>query len=199
MPSPARINIDDKETTIIFSGGATMSELARMMSMDRRDVLSLLVKNNVRSTGKRDGNPIYPIKEAMRYLARPPDSVLERVIQGNLKSLPPALMKDYWFGKRASLAYGREVGNLWTTEKVMEYCGEAFQAIRMAVMLLPDQLQRELALPATQMGRLEEIIDEVMKDAKRKLVDAFGDRAKAPNNAGRADSEPEDEGDDGEV
>lgn len=198
MPPPARTK-NPLETTIIFSGGATMSEMAQMMSMDRRDVQHLLVKNSVRSSGSRDGHPVYQIKEAMRYLVRPPDNVLERVIQGNHRSLPPALTKDFWFGKRASLAYNREVGNLWTTDKIVEYCGEAYQAIRMAVMLLPDQLQRELALPVDKMARLEAIVDEVLKDAKRKLVDSFGELAAAPGNAGRADFEPEDEGDDGEV
>lgn len=188
MPAARRIELTPDENVTIFSGLATIPQFAQMMGMDMRDVRKFLVSNGVVSTAKRDGNPVYPIKEAMRYLARPPDNILARVIQGNHKSLPPELAKDYWTAKRSELAYNMAVENLWSTDRIMAYCGEAFQTIRLSIMLLPDQLQRILSLPEEDMGNIISAVDEVLADAKDKLIDAFSKRSTADSNVGRADA-----------
>ncbi len=165
---------DSAESKIIFSGGATMTEFAEMFRVDRRTAQRHLL--NLQPIGERNGAPLYSVREAAGRLAPIQDDVIARVLRMNHADLPKSLSKEFWQALETKLRYLQRSGALWPTTQVIEYCGAAFNEIRMALLLVPDALDRELTLTPELRERIQDLIYGVLKDAARRLVEEFRKR-----------------------
>lgn len=164
------------ESVIIFSHGAVMTELAEMFQVDRRTAQRQLL--HLQPIGSRNGAPLYSVKEAASRLAPIPDDVVVRVLRMNHKDLPKDLSKEFWQALESKIRYLVRAEELWPTEQIIEYCGAAFNEIRMALLLIPDALGHEFTLTLEMRERTQQLVDGVLKDAARRLVTEFKKRRK---------------------
>lgn len=164
---------DAPETQIAFGNGANITELAQMFEMERRDVTKKLARGDLKPVGRRNGHPVFSVKEAARLLVLPSNRVVAQVLGMHHYQLPPMLKKEYWAARKLRQGYLVEREDLWSTARVASYMGEAFQQIRMALLLLPDALARRSQLTEAQRDVLNTITDGVLTDARERLVNSF--------------------------
>ena len=168
-PRAATLEADD-----ILLRGLTARQLAIAFEMDTTTVARRLAP--VKPVGSRDGQHIWRLKDAAPYLVPLPDDVVARVIRMNHTDLPPKLRKDFWDSMKAQLAVLSQEGQIWTTEGVVAYVGEAFRNIRMAIALIPDTLASRAALTEKQTEVVNASIDGCLTDIQQRLNRLFAGR-----------------------
>lgn len=166
-----RANLDTESRGIIFQG-ASANQLGELFNMRPADVLKRLGDLQPAGFG-RQGNPLYLIKDAAARLIRIPvtpemiDAYMRRV---NARDLPPILNKIYWEGKMVRERYREQANELWLTADVIRVASEAFQSLRMSVLLIPDVLRDETDLSERQFAVVQAIIDKALEVARVRLV-----------------------------
>lgn len=171
LPVNERQNLDTESRGIIYQG-ASVNQLADLFRMKTPDVMRRLGDLAPVGTG-RQGNPIYDVAQAAARLIRIP--VTEEMIDGymkrvNARDLPPILNKIYWEGLMVRERYREQIGELWSTTDVLQAASDAFQSLRMSLLLIPDVLRDETSLDERQVGIAQRIIDKALEDARAKLV-----------------------------
>lgn len=166
-----RVNLDAESRAIIFQG-ASVNQLAEMFRLKTPDVARRLGDLRPIGTG-RQNNPLYDIRDAAARLIRIPvtpemiEAYMRRV---NPRDLPPITNKILWEGMTARRRYEEQVGDLWSTVDVIAVASEAFQSIRMSLLLVPDVLRDNVGLTESQFSVVQGIVDAALEDARLKLV-----------------------------
>jgi hypothetical protein len=164
------------ETAAIIGIGATQTELVQIFRMDHKKVR--LQMANVVSSGRRNGTPVWPIREAAPFLLPKPDTPDEAELVGKILrmhhlDLPKMLSKEYWYGQNQRLNYLERIGDLWDTSAVVELAGDAFKTIRLELMLASDAVEREAGLTLTQRDVIDRLMMSALENMREKLVDGF--------------------------
>lgn len=169
--------------------GCTISVLAEIFSMKRQNVERKLA--NCPSSGiSKAGTPLYRLAEAAQFLVRvklTDKMVYETLKTADPKDFPAFTNKMFWEGLAVRRKYEEQVGDLWHTSDVIGVASAAFNAIRMSLLLLPDELSDKAGLNEQQRTLVQNIIDSALEGCRDSLVDDL----RKPSRSGR-ESSPED-------
>jgi len=168
-------SLDLKSESMLYQG-ANISQLSRIFEMDRRDLKEKLV--HVPPCGTRNNYSIWKIKDVAAVVVNPIDDIETRLKSMNARDLPKNLSKDFWAGMKSRQEYLIRAGELWHTEDVVDALGETFKHVRMALLLLADNVERETEFSEKARHRLQKMIDEALNQAANGLVERFKDEAK---------------------
>lgn len=158
------------DNPIIFMG-ATISELAEMFRMDRKEVRKRI--SDLPPKGKRLQSDVWQISDVAARLLRFDDTMTDlvsKVLATHHTDLPKMLSKEYWYGQNQRVNFLQRIGDLWDTAAVVELASEVFKTLRLSMMLASDAVERETGLTDRQRGIIEDIMREALNDAREKLV-----------------------------
>lgn len=189
---PGRPRSAQNEVTsdLVSTGCGTMAQIAGLFRTDAKTLPQRL--KLVPSEGKnRNGYNVYDIRKAASFIVTPGYEIEEFIRQMSPQELPPLLQKEFWNGQNARLKHERELGNLWPTEDVAEFAGELLATVRMALLLVADDVDREESLTDGQKQIVRRIMDGAITSLKEKLIEKFKDF-----HANRAPTQLDDEEDD---
>ncbi len=154
----------------------TIGFLSNVMKMDRQTVTKRLAP--LPPVGTHRGNtPVYDFRQAMSYLAAPvisPEEIIKRI---SSTDLPASLQKDVWDARLKMQKWKAQAGELWPTEAVLEVLGEAFQRLKTTTQLWIDQITESQALTPAIREELTVLVDALMADMHRSLVQMAQERA----------------------
>lgn len=181
--------LDDESRAILYEG-ASVNQLALLFDKKTTEVSRILAVAKVQPCGERKSYPIYRVIDAAPHLIPPREADVADVIRNlSPKDLPPALTKEYWAAQHARLKYEEDRGDLWRTDEVIEMMSEVFKTLRMSILLMPDQLEKQSQLSDQQRNIVLNMIDGLLNDLADSLIERFKDEPKRRFNEG---SEEED-------
>jgi hypothetical protein len=188
-PSSVGDRADDPETAAIIYEGATMRQLAIMFKMEPKTVMGKV--SSLVPVGRRRGTAVYSIPEAAQRLVKPSYEI-ERVIMGmNHSDLPPMLQNAFWQAQKTRATYEEMIGDLWRTSKVVRLISVLFNSVRMAMLLLPDTLEREAGLSREQRAVVRRVLDGALIQGRKTIMKEFENYADGPEPVdGNANSGP---------
>lgn len=163
--------VQDDTTKALLFDGASVSQLGRMFKHDNRTVAKKI--QGLRPCGRRAGHPIYDVAEAARYLVIPLGDIEDHIRKMRPEDLPPALMKEFWAGQTARQNFEENQGDLWRTGDVMAHLSKTFMAMRTALLLLPDMVEKSVELTDKQRGIVQRGVDGAMKELHNNLIGMF--------------------------
>lgn len=155
---------------ILETGKATMTQIAQLFGTDSK-TLPQRMKGILPSGKNRRGYRVYSIAEAATRIVRPGYEIEEYIRQMSPQELPPLLSKEFWNGQNARTKHEREIGNLWPTERVVEAFSAGLSALRMAILLIQDAIEREDVLTHNQRAAIQKIMDSAINDAREAIVE----------------------------
>jgi hypothetical protein len=138
------------------------------------------------------GTPLYRIADAAQFLVRlklTDDMVYETLQKADPKDFPAMTNKMFWEGLAVRRKYEEQVGDLWHTADVIGVASAAFNAIRMSLLLLPDELSDKAGLNEQQRTLVQSIVDSTLESSRDALVDEL----RKPSRSGREPSAEEGE------
>lgn len=189
---------EEVTSEVLSTATATMAQLAQLFETDAKTLPKRL--KMVPPKGTRRGNKVYSIREAAAYLVKPGYEIEEFIRQMSPQEMPPLLLKEFWNGQTARLTYETKLGNLWPTEAVVDYIGELMNSMRMSILLLVDDVNREEELTDGQRAALQRITDNAITTMKNNIAEKFASyhaNRPDPGNAIRRErAAPVDVGDD---
>jgi hypothetical protein len=167
-----RSYLDDESRAMIYQG-ASVNQLAELFKKRVPEVMRRLAGLAPVGTG-RQGNPIYSVPEAAARLIRiqiTEKQIFDFLTALNPKELPPLLNKAFWDAMRGRASYREQIGELWLTREVLHVASEAFQSLRMSLLLVPDTLRDETDIPEKYVLIVQQTIDDALEQARERLVD----------------------------
>lgn len=175
LRNPQRQYLDTESRAMIYSGCST-TQLAEIFNMKAPDVSRRLAGVDPVGVG-RQGNPLYRISEAAARLIRipvTPEMITAHLRRMNPKDLPSLLNKIFWEGLTARRKYQEIASELWHTADVALVASEAFQSLRMSILLIPDALMNETELSERQLKIVQSMIDNALEEARERLINRLG-------------------------
>jgi hypothetical protein len=179
MATPAlkiseRGNLDAESRAMIYDG-VSVNQLGVIFGIRANDVAIRL--GGVRSVGiGRQGNPLYRIADAAPRLVKIPvteEMIIDYLGKLNPKNLPALLNKLFWDGMLTRVKYREQVGEMWLTPDILQAASDAFQSLRMSLLLIPDQLRADTEITDAQVSAVQRIIDTALEAARVRLIDDF--------------------------
>lgn len=155
----------------------SISFLADALGLDRKTVTKRIA--DLPPVGHHRGNiPLYNFQQAWRHLAPPnPKAVQDYLKRAGMNDLPDNLKKDVWDARLKEQKWRAQAGELWRTEDVLDVLGEAFSRLKTTTMLWVDQLSEGHAMSAEARRDLTAMVDGLMSDLHRTLVEMPKERA----------------------
>lgn len=191
---------DEVTSTLLATGTASMAQIAQLFETDAKTLPKRL--KGVIPAGTRSGYKVYRIREAAEYLVTPGYEIEDFIRQMSPQELPPLLSKEFWNGQNARLNYEKSLGNLWPTDDVVSAFGEVLNTVRMAVLLVADDVDREVGLTDGQRLIIRRIMDGMIvklgQDITEKFKDYHANRAPTGSPIRYDEDDPDFDADDGE-
>lgn len=172
--------LDDESRGILYEG-CSLSQLSTLFDSDNREVARRI--RNLAPCGERMGYPIYKLADAAAYLVAPQGDISEAIKKMSPKDLPPSLTKEFWAGQHARLKFEEDQGDLWRTTYIIEKLSELFKTLRMSILLMQDQVERQTTLTDQQRDIIRGLTDGVLNDLATSLNERF------KNDPSRAEAE----------
>ena len=173
--------MDAEGRSMIFEG-CSLSQLSQIFDMDNRVIARKI--HGLPPCGQRMGYDIYALREAAAFLIPPATKDIEHAIKRmSARDLPPALTKEYWGGQHARLKFEEDAGDLWRTSDVIETLSAVFKTLRMSILLMRDQVERQDELSDRQRGIIQSLIDTTLNELSATLVKRFSDDKPRRNNS----------------
>jgi len=148
--------------------GCSIGELARIFGKDKRTISEKI--RGCKSSGMRDGFPIFHIAEAARYLIDPLVDVEAYIKQLRPNDLPPFLLKEFWAGQLAKQKFDLNDSNLWPTTDVMTVLADVFKKLKTGILLFADTIEAKTDLTDKQRALITELSDGLLVELHRTLV-----------------------------
>lgn len=162
---------DEVTSELLTSGMATIAQIAQLFETDAKTLPKRL--KSISPKGTRRGNKLYSIREAAAFIVTPGYEIEEFIRQMSPQELPVLLLKEFWNGQKARLEYETKLGNYWPTSDVVEYIGELMNTIRMTLLLLQDDVNREESLTDGQRKSIQRITDASIETMKKNVTEKF--------------------------
>lgn len=162
---------DEVTSTLLATATATMAQIAQLFETDAKTLPKRL--KGVIPKGTRSGYKVYSIREAAEYLVTPGYEIEDFIRQMSPQELPPLLSKEFWNGQNARLNYEKSLGNLWPTDDVVGAFGEVLNVVRMSVLLVADDVDREVGLTDGQRLIIRRIMDGMIVKLGQDITDKF--------------------------
>lgn len=152
--------------------GCSVNQLAEIFNMRVPDVARKLGGLDAVGLG-RQGNPLYRISDAATRLIRipvTPEMITSHLKRMNPKELPPLLSKLFWDAMTARRKYEEFAGELWLSSDILQIASDAYQSLRMSLLLIPDQLRDNTQISDAQLATVQRVIDTALEAARERLV-----------------------------
>lgn len=152
--------------------GFTVTQLAELFHMKRQNVerrIAGVRPNEINDTGA----PVYAIKDVAPKLVDlelTDDMIFDAMTKFNPKDFPAFSNKMFWEGMSQRVKYQELAGELWHTADVVAVASTTFQALRMSLLLLPDELITEGGLNEAQARIVQKRIDDAIEELNANLV-----------------------------
>lgn len=166
----------DDQTRVMLFEGASISQLATLFGYDNRTVTKRIF--GLKPSGKRQGHPVYAVREAAPYLVDPIGDIEAHIKKMNHRDLPPVLLKEFWNGQMARLKFEKEQGWHWPTDTVIEHYSKVFQVFRTRILLAVDLVEREAEMTDRQRNACKAVLDTLMSDVRAELIERFANEPK---------------------
>lgn len=127
---------------------------------------------------------VYNLGEAMEYLVKPNVDVAKYLKDLKKDDLPEVLRESYWSALLKRQQWEINAKELWHTEDVATTLGDTFQAIKFAIQLWVDDMERETTITPKQYAFLVQKTDALQALIYKALVEAFKDK-ETPSSAGK--------------
>jgi hypothetical protein len=172
-PIKGRPPLPDTEVTseLLVTSQATIAQLAQLFETDAKTLPRRM--KTVLPRGTRKGNKVYSIREAAQFIVTPGYEIEEFIRQMSPQELPPLLQKEFWNGQRARLEYETKMGMHWPTPEVISFVGELANTIRMTLLLVADDVNREQSLTDGQRKVFQRITDGAIARLKQEIAKRF--------------------------
>lgn len=166
---------NDGEVTseLLASGEATIAQLAQLFNTDAKTLPKRM--KGIVSKGTRRGYQVYDIREAASRIITPSYEIEEFIRQMSAQELPPLMLKEFWNGQNARLKYEQALGNLWPTEDMVSALGEFANVVRITLLLVPDDVDREATLTDGQREIIRRIMHATVDTLKKNIAEKFKD------------------------
>lgn len=181
--------LNDEESRGIIYEGCSLSQLAALFDLDNREIARKL--HGLPPCGERMGYPIFKLSEAAAYLVPPNKRDIEDAIKRLRPSdLPPSLTKEYWMAQKARADFEEDQGDLWRSSEVVAVMGEVFSVLRMSMLLMRDQVDRQTHLTDQQKDIIQELGDGILEKMSQQLIEQFKNDKRRPGSTEWQDPEP---------
>ena len=153
--------------------GVTVTMLAEIFRMKRQNVERRLASCPVSGVTEH-GSHLYQIGDASQYLVRvklSDEQVREVLRTADPKDFPPMTNKMFWEGLIQRRKYEELTNELWHTSDVMTVAAATFNAIRMSLLLLPDELSDKAGLNEQQRTLVQSIVDTMLETCRESLTE----------------------------
>lgn len=183
--APAHLEIGD------VANGVTANWLATALGSSIGTVRVRLGKCRSHKVGSLI---VYDLKEAMEFLVKPKIDIQKYLKDMKKDDLPEVLRESYWSALLKRQTWEINAKELWHTEDVMTAFGETFQAIKFAVQLWTDDMERETAITPAQYAFIVRKTDELQAAIYASLVERHS-ATTTPSSAGIHNAVEEEEED----
>lgn len=161
----------------------TRTGLATILGKEPRRLVNQL-ENCPAAAFTPRGDPLYDLKEALRYVVEPaPEAIASYIKSQSSTSLPPLLNKAFWEAEAAKQRVLRAAGDLWATEDVLDVLGRTAINIKDTVQLWIEALPGKATLTTEQYAALEREVGDLLDDIFQRLVDMPKERQTKPASA----------------
>lgn len=166
---------NDTEVTseLLASGEATVAQIAQLFNTDAK-TLPRRMKGLV-PKGTRKGYKVFNIAEAASRIITPGYEIEEFIRQMSPQEMPVLLSKEFWNGQNARINYEKALGNLWPTEDVVAALGEFANTVRITLLLVPDDVDREIGVTDGQRDIVRRIMHAAVDTLKKNIAERFKD------------------------
>lgn len=172
---------DEVTSELLATGEGTFAQIARLFQTDAKTLPQRLKR--LIPKGTRKGYKVYSIREAASFLVTPGYEIEDYIRQMSPQELPPLLSKEFWNGQKARLEFEIKEGQHWPTEQIIEYIGELQNVIRMTLLLVQDDVNREESLTDGQRKVFQRITDAAIVTMQKNITEKFADyHADAPTS-----------------
>lgn len=114
---------------------------------------------------------VYALKAAAPFLCKPVVDMESFIRNVRIEDLPTKVQESYWRALKLRHEWEARSGLLWETEDVLEVFGETFQAIKFAIQLWVDDMEREVAITPEQRKILQAKCDGLQQQIFNKLME----------------------------
>lgn len=173
--------MDDEGRSMLYDG-CSKSQLGTLFGIDKRDIDEKI--RDVPPSGERMGYPIWRIKDVAPYLVPPQGNFEEAIKKMSPKDLPPMLTKEFWQAQHSRLKFEEDQGDLWRTADVIEKLSVVFKTLRMNLLLVNDQVERQTQLTEKQRKIIQGLIDSTLNQLADSLINAFKDEPARRHDSG---------------
>jgi len=138
------------------------------------------------------GSNMYRIADAAQFLVQiklTDEMVRDTLRTADPKDFPAFTNKMFWEGLIQRRKYEEQASELWHTSDVVAVAAAAFNAIRMSLLLLPDELSDKAGMNEQQRTLVQGICDAMLES----LSDALIRDLRKPSRSGREPSAEEGE------
>lgn len=175
MATKSLINFDDNdESKDILFQGASLTQLAALFKREFRTV-NKKIHGKLKPTGKRNGHYIYSVAEAAPYLCPPKFTVEEYVNVMTVADLPTELSKEFWAGMRSRQLFEKEQGLLIPISVVKDVIGSHNKTVREKVILVKENVERQVELPEKARAILVDTLDGLLEDMRDAILREFAE------------------------
>jgi hypothetical protein len=164
-------NKDEVTSMLLATGEATMAQIAQLFNTDAKTLPKRM--RGIVPKGTRRGYKVYDIAEAAGMIVRPGYEIEDFIRQMSPQELPPLLSKEFWNGQNARINYEKNMGHLWSTEDVVAAFGEILNIVRMTVLLVADDVEREAGLTEAQRLIIRRIMDAMISTMRANIEEKF--------------------------
>lgn len=168
--------------------GATVPQLAELFGLSQKTVNQRLLGRVKQSKplGATDKDPArYHIRDAAPYLCEPKVDIEELLKGLTPAKFPPMLQDAFWKAQKSRLDVEQQLGNLWSTERVVEVLAECFKPCRMAILMFEEVLEQEEELTPNQRAVIRRMSDDLLNSLNEGLVEQFKDYKPAEDEHGQ--------------
>lgn len=168
---------------VVLTGVATVSQLAQMFRTDAKTLPKRLVGVMPEAKSKA-GHNLYNIREAAGRIVEPSYEIEQYIMGMNHTQLPAMLGKEFWNAQIARIKFEETIGRLYSLEKVVQALSELYSTVRMGLLLMADNVERETGLNETQRNIIKAAIDGTIDEIRTQVVERFKDYGNGPGDDG---------------
>lgn len=162
---------EEVTSEILSTAMCTIAQLAQLFETDAKTLPQRLKALPPAST--RRGNKVFRIKDAASFLVTPGYEIEEYIRQMSPQELPPLLSKEFWNGQKSRLEFEIKQGQHWPTEEVVGFAAELMNTIRMNLLLVVDDVNREQTLTDGQRKVFQRITDAAIVTMGQEIAKRF--------------------------
>ncbi len=171
-PAGTTSRMEDSDRAMLYEG-CSIGQLSVIFGQDKREIGNRISLNKIPDSGMRSGYPIYRIADVAPVLVTPKGDIEGAIKKMSPKDLPPQLSKEFWAALTARRDFEENEGDLWRTADVIERMSEVFKTLRMNLLLMTDQVERQTQLTDKQRRIIQDLTDNTLNQLANELIAKF--------------------------